>query len=91
MESPENQSLAGAVSFDEAPIVQVESEGTEYRVDAGRGSSVAISVREVGRWTWAPLLEGRWDGVRLKAKGLARPVVVALEAGLLHASRNEDQ
>jgi hypothetical protein len=82
MEITENQSGAGSVNYDDVPIAQEEIEGTDYRIDAGLGSAVAISRRESGSWRWAFVAEGRWDGVRLRAKGLGHPVVAPLERAL---------
>jgi hypothetical protein len=89
METTANQVSAGSVSYDEAPVAQVEVEGVSYRVDAGRGSAIAVSRRGEGTWEWTPVLEGNWDGVRLKAKGLERAVVNVLEQALKAASREQ--
>jgi hypothetical protein len=82
MEITENPEAAGGVNYDDLPIAQEEIDGVDYRIDAGRGSAVAISCREVGSWRWAFVSEGRWDGVRLRAKGLGHPVVAPLERAL---------
>ncbi|HEX6765427.1 MAG TPA: hypothetical protein VF103_08120 [Polyangiaceae bacterium] len=37
-------------------------------------------------WSWSLVAEGRWDGVRLRAKALDRTVVAALEKALLSAT-----
>jgi hypothetical protein len=70
------------VSYESAPIAQVELDGVEYRVDVGRGSAVAISERETGTSTWSFRTEGKFDGLRLKAKILDFPVVSTLERAL---------
>src|SRR5579871_3596828 len=59
-----------SISYDAAPVAEVELDGVEYRVDAGLGSLVAISRREAGTSSWAPVAQARWDGVRLRAKSL---------------------
>jgi len=69
-----NQVSASTVNYDDSPIAEAEVDGVEYRLDAGHGSAVAISSREAGTWNWAPVCEGRWDGIQLKAKGLAFPL-----------------
>ena len=76
-----------AVSFDEAPIVQLEIEGVEYRIDTGFGSAVAISSRDEGTWAWTVLTEGKWDGLRLRARPLDRSVTAVLERALALAMR----
>jgi hypothetical protein len=78
---------AGAVNFDEAPIVQASIEGVEYRIDTGFGSIVAISTRAEGTWAWTVLGEGKWDGRRLRAKPLERSVTAILEQALVAAAR----
>lgn len=64
------QFSSASINYDEGPLAQAEHGGLEYRLDAGHGSAVAISSREPGTWTWAPVAEGKWDGVQLKARGL---------------------
>jgi hypothetical protein len=93
MDTKENslgQSEADLVSYEGAPIAQVELDGTEYRVDVGRGSAVAISEREAGSVKWSFATEGKFDGLRLKAKALPYPVVNAL-ATALKAAMSEQQ
>ncbi|HVU03031.1 MAG TPA: hypothetical protein VHE30_14825 [Polyangiaceae bacterium] len=91
MDSTQDESLNGAVSYEGAPIAEVEHEGLEYRIDPGRGSAVAISRREAGTFQWAFVMEGRWDGVQLKAKGLGYPVVSALSSALSQAMRVREE
>ena len=92
MESTSVSGLSGPVSYEEAPIALVDTDGEDgsvvsYRVDLGRGSAVAVSSRAEGTWVWTAVSEGRWDGVRLRVKGLDRQVVAALERALLLAAR----
>ena len=89
METNATQMSQASVSYDGAPVAQIEVDGVSYRVDAGRGSAVAISRRHEGSWEWTLLLEGKWDGVRLKAKGIDRDVVIALERALAEATREQ--
>lgn len=86
-----NNVSTDTVSYEEAPIAEIEVEGIEYRVDVGQGSAVALSCRDAGTWTWAPLAEGRWDGSRLRAKGLGFEVVNALSQALLRATRDQGE
>ena len=76
---------AGAVNFDETPIVQAVIEGVEYRIDTGFGSAVAISSRAEGTWDWTVLAEGKWDGLRLRSKPIDRSVTAILEQALAAA------
>lgn len=76
---------AASINYDETPIAELSLDGISYRVDVGHGSAVAVSQRAEGAWTWAPLAEGRWDGTRLKSKGLSYDLVTALGAALKEA------
>jgi hypothetical protein len=76
------------VNYEEAPIVTLEVEGIEYRVDTGQGSAVAISRRQQGSWDWTPVTAGSWDGSRLRAKCLGHQVNTAL-AGALSVAMSE--
>ncbi len=76
-----------SVSYDEPPLAELEVDGVDYRLDPGRGSAVAVSQRPAGGWDWTPVTEGRWDGSRLRAKGLDPRVVNALTAALSAAMR----
>lgn len=84
----EELSLA-SVSYDEAPIAELSHAGVQYRVDVGHGSAVAISQREEGQWSWRPLIEGRWDGKRLRASSLDFELREALGRCLAEAARNQ--
>jgi hypothetical protein len=79
------------VNYEDAPIAELEIDGVAYRLDADRGSSVAVSRRHEGTWTWTPVAEGRWDGSRLRAKGLDHEVVTALAEALAAAMRNRNE
>ena len=78
-----------SVSYDAAPVAEAQVGDLEYRVDAGLGAIVAISRREAGASAWTPIAQGRWDGVRLRARALEHPVTAALEHALLLARREE--
>jgi hypothetical protein len=78
-----------SISYEAAPVAEVQIGDLEYRVDAGLGSVVAISRREAGTSAWVPIAQGRWDGVRLRAKALEHPVTASLERALSVAAREE--
>lgn len=86
----DREASAGNVNFDETPIVQVQIESVEYRIDTGFGSAVAISSRPEGTWAWTVLADGKWDGRRLRAKSLDRPVTSVLEGALAAAMRERN-
>jgi hypothetical protein len=77
-----------AIDYDHPPVAELELDGAHYRVDAGLGAEVAVSRRSEGSWLWEQLAEGRWDGVRLKAKTLDRVVVEALARALRDAAES---
>lgn len=78
------------LNYDEAPIVAMQLDGVEYRVDTGHGSAVAISQRLPGTWDWTPVTEGRWDGSRLRAKSLGHTIASALGEALGAAMRDRE-
>ncbi|HVW29417.1 MAG TPA: hypothetical protein VHC69_28825 [Polyangiaceae bacterium] len=88
--SDSNALDADSVSYDAAPVAEIEVDGLEYRVDVGLGSAVAISQREVGASRWVPVAQARWDGVRLRAKTLGHPIVASLERALAQAAANRE-
>ncbi len=86
------QLSADGVNYEEAPIVTLEVDCIEYRIDTGRDSAVAISQRQQGTWDWTPVTEGRWDGSRLHAKCLNHQVNTALAEALSTAMcKREEQ
>lgn len=88
MNLPQEAALdADTVSYEAAPLAEVQVDELEYRIDPGLGSFVAISQREVGTSTWTPVAQGRWDGVRLKAKPLGYPITTALERAIALAMK----
>lgn len=86
MQDHTEDASSAAIDYDFPPVAELEVEGMQYRVDVGARSAIAVSQRAVGTWSWAMLAQGRWDGVRLKAKGLDRLVVAALEKALRSAA-----
>jgi len=81
----DRQVSAASVNYDESPIAEAHVEGVDYRLDTGHGSAVAVSMRRAGTWAWTPVVEGRWDGRRLRAKGLDHPVILRLSEALAEA------
>jgi hypothetical protein len=81
-----DQAENALVDYDFPAVIEIDVEQTQYRVDAGLRSTIAVSARAAGTWSWALLAEGRWDGVRLKAKGVDRSIVLALEQALRGAT-----
>jgi hypothetical protein len=92
MQPIENRHIsADSINYDDQPIVELEIDGVAYRLDTGHGSAVAVSQRKADTWTWTPVAEGRWDGSRLRAKGLNYQVVTALAQALGAAMRDREE
>jgi hypothetical protein len=74
------------INYDSAPLIQLELDGIEYRVDAGKqGTALSISTREAGTYGWAFGGEGRWDGSDLRAKAFERAILRPLSVALKDA------
>jgi hypothetical protein len=80
------ESAESAIDYDSEPVVELELGETQYRLDPGFRGAIAVSARASGVWSWTLAAEGRWDGVRLKAKALDRTVVAELEKALRSAT-----
>lgn len=91
MNTAEIQELSEVVNYDEAPIVVLEVDGVEYRVDVGQGSAVAISQRRLGTWSWTLLTQARWDGSQLRTKCLTHAVKSALASALSAKMHDSNQ
>jgi hypothetical protein len=87
MPNPTSENAAPAIDYDSPPVAELDVSETQYRVDPGFRGAVAISARAAGTWSWSLVAEGRWDGLRLKAKELDRDVVVGLEKALRAAAQ----
>ena len=90
MDTKEDSKSAESVNYDDAPIAQTEIDGVDYRVDPGLGSVVAISQRPARSWEWTFVTEARWDGRRLRAKGLEHSAATELARALAHAMNERD-
>lgn len=76
------------VNYDSPPIVEIEIEGVDYRVDAGKqGTALCISTRAAGTWDWAFGGEARWDG-DLRSKAFERRTLGALGKAFKAALQN---
>ena len=78
----------GPVNYDSAPILELEIEGVDYRLDSGKqGTALCISTRASGSWGWAFAGEARWDG-DLRSKAFERQTLVTLSKAFREALRN---
>jgi hypothetical protein len=81
----------GPVNFDEAALVEVEIDGTDYRLDSGRaGTALCISTRASGTWSWTFRGEARWQANVLRCKAFDRSVLVPLGKALAEAAAATD-
>ena len=78
-----NASTSSQVNYDSPAVLELEVEGTEFRVDSGKqGTSLCISQRATGSWDWAFIGEAKWDGSLLRSKALDRRVLQPLSVAL---------
>ena len=79
------------VNYDSAPLVEVEIEGTDYRLDAGKqGTALCISTRASGSWDWSFGGEARWDVGSLRCKSFERRTLDQLSRAFKAALENAD-
>ena len=82
---------AAPVNFDEPAVVEVEIEGTEYRLDSGRaGTALCISTRPSGAWDWTFRGEARWQANVLRCKAFDRDVLGQLAKALAEAAADSE-
>jgi hypothetical protein len=83
----EGAAAEGAVNFDEAALVELEIDGTDYRIDAGRaGTALCISTRPSGSYGWTFRSEARWQAKVLRCKAFDREVLSVLAKALAEAA-----
>lgn len=79
------------VNFEEAALVELEIDGTDYRLDAGRaGTALCISTRTSGSWGWTFRAEARWQAKVLRCKEFDRLVLAQLSKALAAAAAAVD-
>jgi hypothetical protein len=82
---------AASVNYDSPPLVEVEIEGTDYRLDAGKqGTALCISTRVSGSWDWSFGGEARWDVGSLRCKAFERRTLDQLSRAFKTALENGD-
>jgi len=73
------------VNYDSAPLLELEIDGVDYRLDGGKqGTALCISTRASGSWGWAFAGEARWDG-DLRSKVLERRTLATLSKAFREA------
>lgn len=90
--SAEVQDTGGeAVNYEESPLIELEIEGTDYRLDAGRaGTALCISTRPSGSWSWVFRGEARWQAKVLRCKAFDRTVLMELSSALAAAAADSE-
>jgi hypothetical protein len=79
------------VNFDEAALLELELDGTDYRFDSGRaGTALCISTRPSGSWSWTFRGEARWQSKVLRCKAFDRAVLTRLATALAEVSAGAD-
>lgn len=81
----------GAVNYEESPLIELEIDGTDYRLDAGRaGTALCISTRPSGSWSWVFRGEARWQAKVLRCKAFDRTVLMELSSALAAAAADSE-
>jgi hypothetical protein len=80
----------GPVNYEEAALLELEIDTTEYRLDVGRaGTALCISTRPSGSWSWVFRGEARWQAGVLRCKSFDRPVLSQLATALSEAASSQ--
>jgi hypothetical protein len=89
--SSEAVSSEDLVNFDEAALIELELDGTDYRLDAGRaGTALCISTRPSGTWSWTFRGEARWQANVLRCKAFDRVVLTRLSQALAEVNASTE-
>jgi hypothetical protein len=84
-------SSSEAVNYESPALVEVEIEGVDYRLDAGKqGTALCISTRPAGSWDWSFGGEARWDVGSLRSKGFERSTLDQLSRAFKAALENAE-
>ncbi len=90
--APQGANIEGGeapVNYEEAALLELELDGTDYRMDIGRaGTALCISTRPSGSWSWVFRGEARWQNNVLRCKAFDRSVLTHLGRALAEASAN---
>jgi len=75
------------VNYEEAALLEIELDGTDYRIDVGRaGTALCISTRPSGSWSWVFRGEAKWQVSQLRCRALDRDVLTRLSRALAEAA-----
>jgi hypothetical protein len=82
-------SSTDTVNYDSPALVEVEIEGVDYRLDAGKqGTALCISTRPADSWDWSFGAEARWDVGSLRSKAFDRRTLDQLSCAFKAALEN---
>jgi hypothetical protein len=80
-----------SVNYESSPLCEVEIEGIDYRIDAGKqGTALCISQRPAGTWDWSFGGEAKWDVGSLRSKAFERATLTALSRAFAEALERAD-
>jgi hypothetical protein len=81
----------GSVNYEESPLIELQIDGIDYRLDAGRaGTALCISTRPSGTWSWVFRGEARWQAKVLRCKAFDRTVLSELSKALDEAATDSE-
>jgi hypothetical protein len=87
--SPGLETGDSPVNYEESALLELEIEGTDYRLDVGRaGTALCISTRPSGSWSWVFRGEAKWQNGVLRCKAFDRSVLSQLSTALAEAASN---
>jgi len=90
-EAEHMSSNADNINYDSTPLLELEIDGTDYRLDAGKqGTALCISTRASGSWDWAFAGEARWDVGSLRCRAFERRTLEQLSRAFKAALQNAD-
>ena len=79
------------VDYERGALVELELEGVEYRLDAGRhGTILCTSGRVPGLTQWRVLSEARWNGCSLRARAVAPVIAERLSAAFARVAESAE-
>lgn len=86
-----SSSVSEGVNYESAALLEVEIDGTDYRLDAGKqGTALCISTRASGSWDWSFAGEARWDVGSLRCKAFERRTLDQLSRAFKTVLENAD-